>query len=256
MQLTLTILGCGTSMGVPVPTCECPVCTSPDPRNNRLRSSVHFQAGPVSILVDTGPDLRTQVLRAGIRDIHSVLFTHAHSDHINGIDDLRMFSFKSRGIEVHALPATEEQIRRSFPYIFLGAYEGGMPAMLNFHEVNGPFLTRGVPVTPVPILHGTLPIVGYRIGNLAYLTDCKTIPETSLPLLEDLDTLVIDCLRPGPDHPTHMILNETLAAIEYLKPRRAYFTHMTHDMDYTAAPRGLPYGVELAYDGLVIHGEY
>lgn len=252
-MVTLTLLGCGTSTGVPVIGCDCEVCTSGHPRNNRLRAAAHVQAGDVSILIDTGPDLRQQVLREGIGRLDAVLYTHSHADHLHGIDDLRMFSFRSNGIDAYARRDVIASITGAFGYIFQGAYEGGMPPMVRLHEITGEesLDIKGVTVMPIPIYHGKWPILGYRFGSIAYLTDCKTITPEGYERLAGVETLIIDGLREEPPHPTHMTVAESLATIDRIGPRKAYLTHMTHNMDYRNPPQ-LPDHVEMAYDGLQV----
>jgi phosphoribosyl 1,2-cyclic phosphate phosphodiesterase len=250
----ITFLGTGTSSGVPSIGCACDVCTSADPRDKRLRPSIFVEVpGRASILVDTSPDLRQQALTYRIGRIDAILFTHSHADHILGLDEIRRFNFMQSGaIPCYATPDVWANIRRTFHYIFDGKPRrgGGIPS-IETHDIAGPFAVGGVQVVPVALLHGNDPILGFRFGGFAYLTDCSAIPDESWPLLENVDTLVIDALREK-KHSTHFNVDEALEAIERIGPRRAYLTHMAHDLGHAATNARLPAGVELAYDGLVL----
>lgn len=250
----VTFLGTGTSHGVPMIGCECDVCRSPDPRDKRLRPSIVVDVPDrVRILVDTTPDLRQQALTHGIGRVDAILFTHSHADHVLGLDEVRRFNAVRGGaIPCYADGATWDNIRRTFHYIFDGAPRlgGGVPS-IDAHEMTGPVTLGGVRVVPVPLWHGSMPILGFRFGGFAYLTDCNRIADDSWPLIAGVDTLVIDALRDRP-HSTHFSVGEALAVIERLGPRRAYLTHMAHDLGHAATCARLPAGVELAYDGLVL----
>ena len=251
MQLDITILGTGTSHGIPVIGCECPVCNSTDPRNHRYRCSALLSYQGRSVLIDTATELRLQAIRAGMRDLDALLFTHSHADHVGGLDDVRVFS-ERRGapIPVFGDQACLEDIRRRFAYIFTETLQrGGGKPRLELTPIRGPFDLLGLPVQPVPVFHGLLPVLGYRFGSLAYVTDCNRIPRESMGMLRGLDVLVLDALRHRP-HSTHFTVAEALGVIEDLRPARAYLTHMTHDLDHEATNAELPPGVELAYDGL------
>jgi phosphoribosyl 1,2-cyclic phosphate phosphodiesterase len=254
----VTFLGSGTSHGVPVIGCDCAVCHSIDPRDNRLRASIFIEVpGQASLLVDTTPDFRQQALRHGIRRIDAVLFTHAHADHILGFDELRRFNtLQSAAIPCYGNGFCFDILKRTFYYVFDGVSRlgGGVP-QVELHEVGtDAFAVQGLRVVPVPLWHGRMPILGFRVGNFAYLTDCNRIPDESWPLLDGTDTLVIDALRDEP-HPTHFTVAEALEAIQRIAPRRAFLTHMTHDLGHAETCARLPAGVELAYDGLELDVE-
>jgi phosphoribosyl 1,2-cyclic phosphate phosphodiesterase len=250
--MKVTFLGTGTSTGVPVIGCHCRVCTSEDPRNQRLRPSILLEWRERKILVDSSTDFRQQALRHRIDQLDAVLYTHCHADHVMGLDDLRIYNFRQRSdLPVYGSPGTLADIRRTFWYAFAETQEGGGKPRLDLHEVEGPFDLFGVRVEPVPLWHGDLSVSGYRIGGFAYCTDCNRIPGDSRNLLAELEVLVIDALRPTP-HPTHFSLSETLAVLGDLRPRRSYLIHMGHDLEHEETERGLPPSVRLAYDGLVL----
>jgi phosphoribosyl 1,2-cyclic phosphate phosphodiesterase len=250
----VTFLGTGTSHGVPMIGCPCAVCHSDDPRDRRLRPSIHLdvEGGP-ALLVDTATDLRQQALTSGISRVDAVLFTHSHADHVMGLDELRRFNAVKGGhIPVFADADTGADLRRSFAYAFTPpAGPGGGVPELALTSIDGPFVVDGVPIVPVPILHGRRPILGFRIGTFAYLTDCSAIPEPSYALLEGLEVLVLDALRHRP-HPTHFTVAEAVAAATRIGALQTYFTHICHDLPHAATCAALPPGMALAYDGQVV----
>jgi len=257
--LELTFLGTGTSTGVPVIGCDCAVCRSTDPRDARLRASVLVATPDATILIDTSPDLRQQMLAARPARIDAVLFTHAHADHTAGLDELRRFNImQAQRIPVWATAATASDLEKRFSYAFDHAFSffGGKPDLdLHVFEPGAPFVVAGVGIVPIPIMHGRLPIVGYRIGGLVYITDVKTIPDASRPLLDHADVMVVTALR-REEHVAHMNLDGALETIARHRPRRAYLTHLAHEMGRFAevAPL-LPPNVEIATDGLVVRVE-
>ncbi len=252
---TFTFLGTGTSMGVPMLGCDCHVCTSTNPKNHRYRCSVLISTAAGHILIDTAPEMRLQLLRENIKLVSAVVYTHYHVDHLFGLDDLRIFPVKLNGpLPIYCTDETEEIIRQAFAYVFAPGSEDlpvGMVPRLTLQRIDErPFEVLGQRFTPIPLVHGRFNVFGFRIGDVAYCTDVSAIPDRSWPLLESLDVLVIDALKPGKPHPSHFNVEQALEAIERIKPRRAYFTHMAHTMEYDELMRTLPKGVEPAYDGL------
>jgi phosphoribosyl 1,2-cyclic phosphate phosphodiesterase len=257
MQLKVTLLGTGSSSGVPEIGCKCLVCISNNPRNKRLRVSVLVEAQGKHILIDTSPDFRQQALTNGITKLDAVLYTHDHADHIHGIDDLRAFNVMSNtALPVYADPRTLANLQQRFPYVFRSKPERAWyRPSLEPHEIPSNPLSEidiaGVRVTPFWQNHADIQSLGYRFGNFAYSTDVNGFPEESFAMLEGLDVWVVDCLRQKPSY-THSRLEMTLEWIERLKPKRAILTHMAHEMDYDTLARELPPGVEPGYDGLVV----
>ena len=246
----LTVLGSGTSMGVPTVGCTCAVCRSDNPRDKRNRPSVLLQYQDRCVVIDTTPDFRTQALRVDLRRLDAVLLTHSHADHILGLDDIRPFNIFQRGaIPVYGNQATLDTVKRTFAYIFDGKEAVSALPLVHLQPVEGPLDLFGLEVTPVTVMHGDLEILGFRFGRCAYLTDFSTIPATSLPLLEDLDILFLDALRHVP-HPTHCTVEQALGYAARLRPRQAFFTHISHDLEHEATNSTLPAHVRLAYDGL------
>ena len=266
MSLKVTLLGTGTSHGVPMIGCDCAVCRSTDPHDKRLRPSIFIEirdaAGPRlaaavrHVLVDTSTDLRAQALTYGVSRVDAILFTHSHADHVLGLDEVRRFNVvQHEPIPCYADERTVADIRQTFSYIFRKSdVPGGGVPQIHLSRIVGPFTLGGIEFIPVPIFHGPRPILGFRVGSFAYLTDCSRIPDDSWPLLDGVRALVVDALRERP-HPTHFTVNEALDVVARVKPERAYFTHICHDLPHAATNARLPKGVELAYDGLVLEIE-
>lgn len=247
--MKITILGCGTSTGVPMVGCGCPVCTSDNPRDSRTRASLLICYNDHTVLIDTSTDLREQSLRHAIRRIDAVLFSHAHADHVNGIDDLRGFHFIHKEIiPCFASRETIETLQSGFSYIFNEHEGSGYTPLLAAHEINSPFELFGQSIIPIPLQHGMTLSLGYRIGDFAYLTDCSAIPDTSIELLQGLELLVIDGLR-WAEHPFHFNISGAISAARQLKATRTILTHLTHQIAYSERVK-LPDGIELAYDGM------
>jgi phosphoribosyl 1,2-cyclic phosphate phosphodiesterase len=257
-NIEITVLGSGTSVGVPTIGCACAVCRSDDPHDKRLRPSilVTYSDGERArnVLIDTTPDLRQQALAAGFKQVDAVLFTHAHADHIMGMDDLRPFNYGRRErIPVYGMAETLRSLRRIFPYAFEGEakHPGGVPRVEG-HELNGRAINLfGMSFEPIPLRHGPLTVMGFRFGGAAYLTDHSDIPEESAAKLHGLDVLFLDALRRQP-HPMHTSVEQALEWVERLQPRRSFFTHICHDLPHQATNESLPPNVRLAHDGLRI----
>jgi phosphoribosyl 1,2-cyclic phosphate phosphodiesterase len=251
----LIFMGTGTSVGVPVPGCDCATCQSSDPRDNRLRCGLAVGLPEGNLLVDTPTDLRTQLLRERLGLVHAVLFTHEHADHLFGLDDLRLFPFYlGHKLPLYCEDRVEQRIRRSFDYAFqddTGLHPGAIPQLTFVNITTAPFDVLGVRVTPIRLRHGRFDVLGFRFGNVAYCTDTNGIPPESWPLLQDLDVLILDALRPRP-HATHFSLDEAIDVAWQLRPRRTLFTHLSHELPHEATSAKLPSGMELAYDGLRI----
>jgi phosphoribosyl 1,2-cyclic phosphate phosphodiesterase len=254
--MLVTFLGTGTSTGVPVVGCRCAICASEDPRNKRLRQSVKIEANGKYFLIDTTPDLRLQLLREPIPRLDFILYTHSHADHLMGLDDVRPFNFRQREtIHAFASAPTAKAIRRAFSYIWSDSQMGGGKPQLELHEVDGAFTHDGIDIVPIPVRHGDWTILGYRIGSFAYITDTNGIPDESLPLLEGVDTLALDGLRPSPRHPTHFTIGEAVTAAQRIGPRMTYLIHLTHEVDHETVEATLPENVRLAWDGMKLDFE-
>ena len=249
--MQLRFLGTGTSMGIPVIGCDCPVCTSGDRRNRRMRTSALLRTAGQTILIDAGPDFRIQALDAGLRHIDGVILTHSHFDHVAGIDDLRPLGSHGSCVPIFGSPRTLADVRERFAYAFTESSVGSTRPSIELRPIEAPFQIGPTAITPLAIIHGPWPITAYRIGGLGYVTDASGIPPESADLLRGLDVLVLNALRYEP-HPTHFSLTEALDVIADLRPRRAFLVHMTHAFDHDAAGAQLPPGVAFAYDGLEI----
>ncbi|HKM16694.1 MAG: MBL fold metallo-hydrolase [Firmicutes bacterium] len=250
--MKVTFLGTGTSYGVPVIGCDCEVCQSKDPRNHRTRASILIETDNLHLLIDTATEFRLQALRAGVKKIDAVLYTHCHADHVFGFDDLRAFSYHSgKAVPFYGNYDTIAEMLQVFGYVFRKTQVGGGKPLVKPVVVDGPFQVEGVAIIPVPAYHGNLPIYGYRIGDLAYITDCSRLPQPSLELLTGLKVLILGVIRYEP-HPSHMHVDAALELVAKLKPQQAYFTHVTHLLDHETTNSKLPEAVSLAYDGLII----
>ena len=252
--IQLTVLGSGTSMGVPSLGCHCRVCSSKDPRDNRLRPSLLLSRGGQNVVIDTTPDFRQQALRVGLDRLDAILLTHGHADHILGFDDIRPYNMRQRAaLPVYSTKETFDVIRRAFAYVFDERPTLSTVPSVTLNVVSGPFELMGIPFIPVPLKHGDLDVLGFRFGRAAYLTDFSELPDSSARLLEGLDDLILDALRDIP-HPMHQTVEQALALIERLKPKRAWFTHIAHDLPHKETNERLRklglQNVELAYDGL------
>jgi len=243
-------------MGVPTVGCDCVVCHSSDPHDRRTRPSVLIEYGGATVLIDTTPDFREQAIRERIRKIDAVLYTHAHADHVLGLDDLRPLSFrhKPHKLPLYARPEAAEFLRNMFRYIFEADYKFGGLAQVELRTIDGPIDLFGARFEPVTVIHGDAEIYGFRFGSAAYLTDHSTIPEVSFASLQDLDVLFLDALRHKP-HPTHSTVENSLRIVERLKPKRAFFTHICHDLPHAATNASLPPNVQLSYDGMKLDFE-
>jgi phosphoribosyl 1,2-cyclic phosphate phosphodiesterase len=252
-MIELTFLGTGTSNGIPIIGCDCPVCTSTDPRDRRGRTSAIVRYDGHNILIDAAPELRLQAIAAGVGTVDAVLFTHAHADHVAGLDDLRRFNEINQALlPVYADPTTARLLEERFSYAFVNQFPffGGKPD-LELHVFEGPFSLLGREVVPIPVQHGRWMVQGFRFGPLVYVTDAKGITPASLDLLRGADILVINALRERP-HPTHLSLEEALEVIAEVRPRQAYLVHLSHELGHLAASSLLPPGVDVAYDGLTV----
>ncbi|HZV68243.1 MAG TPA: MBL fold metallo-hydrolase [Saprospiraceae bacterium] len=250
--LEITLLGTGTSQGIPVIGCNCPVCTSSDPRDKRLRTAAFIQAGETGLAIDLGPDFRMQMLNNNLSDVHAVLLTHEHNDHISGLDDIRPINFRyKRNIPIYGSARSLGEIKRRFFYAFDPDYlYPGKPHVTGIVINDDPFEINDISIIPIPVDHGDLPIYGFRIGDLAYITDAKRIPEKSRKLLQNLDTLILNALRIEP-HEAHLNIDEAIEIVKELKPRQCFLTHISHASGLHAdIDKFLPDGIKLGFDGM------
>jgi phosphoribosyl 1,2-cyclic phosphate phosphodiesterase len=252
MSVRLTVLGSGTSHGIPMIGCDCPVCMSDDPRDKRTRPSVLFSYDGYNLLIDTSPELRLQCIACNVRRVDAILYTHFHADHITGLDDVRRFNWLQRSpITLYGDQRTLARLRQSFAYAFVDDpdYPSAKPE-LQLSPLDGPLELFGREVIPIPLMHGELPVFGFRVGDIAYCTDCNLIPDSSRALLRDLDLLVLDAVRRRA-HATHFNLEQAVEQARQIGARRTYFTHIAHELKHADTNAELPDGMELAYDGLV-----
>ncbi|MCB0736124.1 MAG: MBL fold metallo-hydrolase [Bacteroidetes bacterium] len=251
---SITFLGTGTSHGIPVIGCNCAVCTSTNIKDKRFRSSVLIESESTKVVVDTGPDFRQQMLRENINWLDAILLTHEHRDHIAGIDDIRVFNYRRKGaLTFHCYPRVEKEIREAFAYIFANKKYPGIPEITFKNFENDNFLVGDLPFKPLTVLHYKLPVAGFRVGNLAYITDVSAIPNSTLALLNNLDVLVLGCLRREP-HIAHYHLEAALQIAQQIGAKQTYFIHMSHDMGlHNEVEAELPQNVHLSYDGLKLN---
>ncbi|MEM0999603.1 MAG: MBL fold metallo-hydrolase [Bacteroidota bacterium] len=251
--MKLTFLGTGTSQGVPVITCTCEVCRSPDPRDKRLRCSVLLEVGDKVIVIDTGPDFRQQMLREQVMQLDGVVFTHPHKDHIAGMDDVRAFNFRQRRpMDIYANELTLSALKREYAYVFAEDRYPGIPD-IRVHLLNGaPFEAAGIELIPIPVMHYKMPVLGFRIGDLAYITDANYIPPESLAKLHGVKVLVLNALRKT-EHLSHFSLSQAIAMSRQIGPQHTYLTHISHLMGrHAIVSEELPANVTIAHDGLSI----
>ncbi len=253
--MQLKFLGTGTSQGIPVIGCKCKVCTSEDPRDNRLRSSAMITtAAGKKILIDCGPDFRQQMLKFGEENVDAVLITHEHNDHVIGLDDLRPVMFRnSLATPLYSLERVIDEIKNRFPYAFAQNRYPGTP-VFETHHIDGDFSLYDCLVEPIKILHGNLPILGFKFRNTAYLTDASSIPQTEINKLTNLDYLIVNCIRKTEPHPAHFVLSDILELNKILKPKKMLLTHISHQFGiHSEETQMLPDNISLAYDGQELH---
>lgn len=252
VNLEITFLGTGTSHGVPLIGCTCTTCISKDKRNKRNRSSIHIKIRNKSFLIDTPQELRLQLLNNKITEFNAVLYTHPHADHLLGFDDIRSINkITEKEIPCYGNSYTIKEIKRVFPYIFDAIQKGGGLPKVCFHTVNEPFEVQNIQIIPLPVKHGKLSILGYRLEKIAYITDCSFIPEDTYDLLEGIEVLIIGALRYR-KHKTHMNIKEAVKVVSKINVPRAFFTHMSHDLEYLELKCRIPDNISPAYDGLKI----
>ncbi|UXP31451.1 MBL fold metallo-hydrolase [Reichenbachiella agarivorans] len=248
--MKITFLGTGTSQGIPVIACECAVCSSVDFKNQRLRSSILIEKDNTTLVVDTGPDFRQQMLLNRVKQLDAVLFTHEHKDHVAGLDDIRSFNFKQKmDMPIYARPSVIDRLKEEFSYVFADTKYPGVPTVEVHPIQNQPFTINGVDIEPVEVMHFQLPVYGFKIGSFAYITDAKTIADEEKEKLKGLDVLVLNALQIK-EHISHFTLSEALALVNELKPKKAFFTHISHYLGlHQEVQKTLPPHVSLAFDG-------
>jgi phosphoribosyl 1,2-cyclic phosphate phosphodiesterase len=254
--MKVTFLGTGTSQGVPIIACHCEVCRSTDPRDKRLRSSILVEHEGKNIVVDTGPDFRAQMLRENVLNLDAILFTHAHRDHLAGLDDIRGFNYRmKRAIDVYCEKRVEAAIKKEFHYAFEEPKYPGVPEM-TIHQIHlDPFQLFGLHITPIQVMHFKLPVLGFRFNDFVYITDAKTIEQHELEKIKGCKVLVLNTLR-REEHISHFTLEEAVQMVEYIKPEKAYFTHISHQLGtHQEVENELPQHISLAYDGLTLSFE-
>ena len=253
MHLKVTFLGTGTSQGVPVVACPCNVCASNDANDTRLRCSVLIQSATTTIVIDCGPDFRYQMLRAGVKKVDAILFTHEHKDHVAGLDDIRPFNYLNKQVmDIYATVGVQETIKREFAYIFSGSKYPGLPEV-NLITINeAPFTVGDILVQPILVMHHKLPVLGFRIGDFIYVTDANYIAPQSKLLMQNADVIVLNALRREP-HISHYTLTQAIEELQVLKPNKGYLTHISHQMGlHKQVSAELPAPINLAYDGLTL----
>lgn len=251
--MIVTFLGTGTSQGVPVIACSCEVCTSLDYRDKRLRTSIHVSVDNQSFIIDTGPDFRQQMLRERIARLDAVLFTHAHRDHTAGLDDVRAYNFlQEMDMPVYGTLEVLDQLKIEYAYAFSEFKYPGIPRLLLNEIKDKPFTVNGVSITPLPVMHMKLPVLGFRLNNFSYITDANFIPEETYDLLKGTEILVLNALQQE-RHISHFNLDEALEVVNRIQPKKAYFTHISHKLGkHAPIERKLPAHISLAYDGLQV----
>lgn len=251
--MKITFLGSGTSQGVPVIGCECEVCQSLDYRDKRLRSSIRVEVEGQSLIIDTGPDFRQQMLREKIRRVDGIIFTHAHRDHTAGLDDVRAYNFlQEMDMPVYGTEAVLDQLRIEYAYAFAKDAYPGIPRLTLNRIDHTPFSVNGIVITPLPVMHLNLPVLGFRFGNFSYITDANFIPEETIERLKGTETLVLNALQVQP-HVSHFNLIEAVKMVKKISPQKTYFTHISHKLGlHSYVEKNLPDGISLAYDGLEI----
>jgi phosphoribosyl 1,2-cyclic phosphate phosphodiesterase len=255
-DLKITFLGTGTSQGVPVITCNCEVCQSDDPRNNRLRVSILIETADKTIVIDSGPDFRYQMLRAKVKDLDAILFTHEHKDHVAGLDDIRPFNYLlHKNIDIYASDRVQDALKKEFSYIFSEIKYPGLP-QIDLHTIDkDPFFIGQTEITPLAIMHYKLPILGFRIGDFTYITDAKTVSDETIAKVSGTKILVVNALQ-RQSHISHFTLEEAIDFAGKIGAEQTYFTHISHNLGlHEEVEKELPYGIKLAYDGLTLFSE-